>query len=124
MSDPRETEKQPVCAPRRPTRQISVGGVTLGGDAPVRVQSMTTTKTGDHEATIQQTQLAIRTLLMDLATSGSVVGESLSRGGQSHSLGRTLFALQFRELNRAQALQGACGPHIESSCLHRGRWNY
>ncbi len=41
-------------AKRRPTRQIHVGGVAVGGDAPVSVQSMTTTKTADVEATIQQ----------------------------------------------------------------------
>ena len=40
--------------PRRPTRQISVGSVKVGGDAPVSVQSMTTTKTADVEATLQQ----------------------------------------------------------------------
>src|SRR2546421_11729960 len=31
-------------------RQISVGGVTIGGGAPVAVQSMTLTKTHDVEA--------------------------------------------------------------------------
>src|SRR5258708_20478450 len=36
------------------TRQISVGGVTIGGGAPVVVQSMTLTKTHDVEATIGQ----------------------------------------------------------------------
>src|SRR5262249_1278517 len=35
-------------------RQISVGGVTVGGGAPVVVQSMTTTKTHDVEATTAQ----------------------------------------------------------------------
>src|SRR5436853_3780089 len=35
-------------------RQISVGGVKLGGGAPVVVQSMTTTKTHDVEATVAQ----------------------------------------------------------------------
>src|SRR6266511_5759276 len=39
---------------RRPSRQVSIGGVTVGGDAPVRVQSMTTTKTHDAEATLAQ----------------------------------------------------------------------
>src|SRR5665213_3150139 len=39
---------------RRPTRQISVGGVAVGGGAPVTVQSMTTTKTADAEATLSQ----------------------------------------------------------------------
>ena len=39
---------------RRKSRQISIGGVTIGGDAPVRVQSMTTTKTAEVDATLQQ----------------------------------------------------------------------
>jgi (E)-4-hydroxy-3-methylbut-2-enyl-diphosphate synthase len=40
--------------PRRVTRQISVGSVKVGGDAPISVQSMTTTKTADVEGTLQQ----------------------------------------------------------------------
>src|SRR3984957_17657895 len=40
--------------PRRKTRQISVGSVKVGGDAPISVQSMTTTKTADVEGTLQQ----------------------------------------------------------------------
>ena len=36
------------------TKQVSVGGVTVGGGAPVRVQSMTTTPTSDTEATLVQ----------------------------------------------------------------------
>ena len=44
----------PVLAPRRPTRQIRVGKVLVGGDAPISVQSMTTTKTTDINATLQQ----------------------------------------------------------------------
>src|ERR671911_2794352 len=39
---------------RRRTRQIHVGKVAVGGDAPVTVQSMTTTKTADVEGTLQQ----------------------------------------------------------------------
>src|SRR3989440_8250336 len=39
---------------RRRSRQIKVGWVEVGGDAPVRVQSMTTTKTADVNATLQQ----------------------------------------------------------------------
>jgi (E)-4-hydroxy-3-methylbut-2-enyl-diphosphate synthase len=41
-------------APRRPSRQIHVGSVAVGGDAPVSVQSMTTTRTSDVDATLQQ----------------------------------------------------------------------
>jgi (E)-4-hydroxy-3-methylbut-2-enyl-diphosphate synthase len=39
---------------RRKTRQIMVGRVPVGGDAPITVQSMTTTKTSDVEGTLQQ----------------------------------------------------------------------
>jgi (E)-4-hydroxy-3-methylbut-2-enyl-diphosphate synthase len=39
---------------RRPTRQIRVGGVPVGGGAPVTVQSMTTTKTADVDGTLSQ----------------------------------------------------------------------
>jgi (E)-4-hydroxy-3-methylbut-2-enyl-diphosphate synthase len=39
---------------RRISRQVRVGDVTVGGDAPVRLQSMTTTKTADIDATLQQ----------------------------------------------------------------------
>jgi (E)-4-hydroxy-3-methylbut-2-enyl-diphosphate synthase len=41
-------------ATRRVSRQINVGGVPVGGDAPVSVQSMTTTLTSDVNATLQQ----------------------------------------------------------------------
>ena len=40
--------------PRRQTRKIEVGAVSVGGDAPISVQSMTTTKTADVEATLAQ----------------------------------------------------------------------
>ncbi|MDQ2725613.1 MAG: flavodoxin-dependent (E)-4-hydroxy-3-methylbut-2-enyl-diphosphate synthase [Actinomycetota bacterium] len=40
--------------PRRPTRQVMVGSVPVGGDAPITVQSMTITKTADVEGTLEQ----------------------------------------------------------------------
>ncbi|TDB93085.1 flavodoxin-dependent (E)-4-hydroxy-3-methylbut-2-enyl-diphosphate synthase [Actinomadura sp. 7K534] len=51
----------PVAA-RRKSRQIMVGSVPVGGDAPVSVQSMTTTLTADVNATLQQ--------IAELTTSG------------------------------------------------------
>lgn len=39
---------------RRETRRVSVGDVPLGGGAPIAVQSMTNTDTGDVEATLAQ----------------------------------------------------------------------
>ncbi|WP_297813846.1 flavodoxin-dependent (E)-4-hydroxy-3-methylbut-2-enyl-diphosphate synthase [uncultured Methylophaga sp.] len=41
---------------RRKSRQIMVGNVPVGGDAPVAVQSMTNTSTTDVEATVKQIQ--------------------------------------------------------------------
>ena len=35
-------------------KQINVGGVLIGGGAPVTVQSMTNTKTEDPDATVAQ----------------------------------------------------------------------
>jgi len=39
---------------RRKSRQVRVGKVLVGGDAPITVQSMTNTLTTDAEATIRQ----------------------------------------------------------------------
>jgi (E)-4-hydroxy-3-methylbut-2-enyl-diphosphate synthase len=41
-------------APRRKTRKIKVGKLEVGGDAPISVQSMTTTVTADINSTLQQ----------------------------------------------------------------------
>ena len=48
------TSDRPTSYERRRTRQIHVGKVAVGGDAPISVQSMTITKTADVEATLQQ----------------------------------------------------------------------
>ncbi len=41
---------------RRPSRQVMVGDVPIGGNAPISVQTMTKTKTADVEATVAQIQ--------------------------------------------------------------------
>ena len=43
-----------AAAPRRPSVAVDVGGVTVGGGAPIVVQSMTNTDTADVEATARQ----------------------------------------------------------------------
>jgi (E)-4-hydroxy-3-methylbut-2-enyl-diphosphate synthase len=43
-----------MASTRRTTRRITLGGVPIGGGAPISVQSMTTTKTSDINATLQQ----------------------------------------------------------------------
>ncbi|RIK64487.1 MAG: 4-hydroxy-3-methylbut-2-en-1-yl diphosphate synthase [Planctomycetota bacterium] len=49
--------------PRRRTRQMKVGPVAIGGDAPVSIQSMTSTYTYDIDATVKQ--------IHELATAGA-----------------------------------------------------
>nr|WP_086007609.1 flavodoxin-dependent (E)-4-hydroxy-3-methylbut-2-enyl-diphosphate synthase [Nocardia asiatica] len=48
------TPPPPTLHPRRKTRQLRVGTVGVGSDSRVSVQSMTTTKTHDVNATLQQ----------------------------------------------------------------------
>ena len=43
---------------RRKSRQVMVGNVPVGGDAPIAVQTMTNTPTEDAAATIDQIQRA------------------------------------------------------------------
>ncbi|MGH2443306.1 MAG: (E)-4-hydroxy-3-methylbut-2-enyl-diphosphate synthase [Chloroflexota bacterium] len=45
---------------RRATRQVMVGGVGVGGDNPIRIQSMTTTITKNLEATVDQAERLVR----------------------------------------------------------------
>lgn len=40
---------------RYKTREVNIGGVPLGGDNPIRIQSMTTTNTMDTKGTVEQT---------------------------------------------------------------------
>ncbi|MGP9694447.1 flavodoxin-dependent (E)-4-hydroxy-3-methylbut-2-enyl-diphosphate synthase [Brachybacterium sp. AOP25-B2-12] len=47
-------EQPRVLAPRRASRKVKLGDIAVGGDAPVTVQSMTTTPTHDINATLQQ----------------------------------------------------------------------
>lgn len=46
------TESSPTA--RQATRSVSIGGVTVGGDADIVLQSMTTADTMDIEATVAE----------------------------------------------------------------------
>ena len=45
---------------RRPTLEVRVGDVVIGGDRPVRLQSMTNTDTNDTEASAEQVLRIVR----------------------------------------------------------------
>jgi (E)-4-hydroxy-3-methylbut-2-enyl-diphosphate synthase len=51
----------PDMIPRRHSRSVKVGSVTIGGNAPIVVQSMTNTDTADVDATVAQVALLART---------------------------------------------------------------
>lgn len=57
---------------RRPTREVLVGNVGVGGENPVRIQSMTTSSTRDVEATVQQ--------IIKLADSGCEIARVTVQG--------------------------------------------
>src|SRR4051812_49824114 len=65
-------------------RQISVGGVPIGGGAPVVVQSMTLTKTYDVDATMAQ--------IADLASAGcEIVRVAVPKGEDAEALKRLVY---------------------------------
>jgi len=64
---------------RRRSRQIKVGNVAIGGDAPISVQTMTNTDTTDVKATLKQITSAaeagadlVRVSVPDEASSGAL----------------------------------------------------
>lgn len=56
MTDQPPVEPHPIyrVGVRRHTRQVSIGGVKVGGGAPISVQTMTKTKTADIAGTLKQ----------------------------------------------------------------------
>ncbi|MGE4146294.1 MAG: (E)-4-hydroxy-3-methylbut-2-enyl-diphosphate synthase, partial [Planctomycetota bacterium] len=54
MNEPLAYTNDRFAPQRRRTRVVMIGGVPVGGDNPVRVQSMTTTFTKDADATLEQ----------------------------------------------------------------------
>lgn len=75
---------------RQETRQINVGGLTMGGDAPIRIQSMTTTDTNDIEGSAAQSKRIIDAggEIVRLTTQGErearsigLVSEALKKSG-------------------------------------------
>ena len=54
-----KTDTHPYCisryyAQRIPTREVRIGNTAVGGENPIRIQSMTTTPTQDTQATVKQ----------------------------------------------------------------------
>lgn len=72
---------------RKNTRQVSVGNVKVGGDAPISVQSMTNTRTSDTKSTIEQIKALeesgceiVRIAVLDMEDARSI-GEIVDKTG-------------------------------------------
>src|SRR2546428_6845876 len=76
---------------RRTTIPVNVGGVWVGGNHPIAVQSMTNTDTADVAATVEQAQaLALAgselvRVTFNTREAARVVPEMVSRFGESHT---------------------------------------
>ena len=66
---------------RRPSREVRIGRVVIGGDRPIAVQSMTNTDTKDTEACIRQIERIFRAggPIVRLTAQGRREGENLER---------------------------------------------
>ena len=64
---------------RRETSVVHVGAIDMGGDNPIRIQSMTTTNTNDTDACVEQAEDIIKAggELVRLTTQGSKEAENL-----------------------------------------------
>ena len=64
---------------RRSSSPVQVGNLQIGGDAPIRIQSMTTTNTNDTEACVEQAERIIKAggELVRLTTQGRREAENL-----------------------------------------------
>ena len=69
---------------RNVEKKIYVGGVAVGGDAPVSVQSMTKTDTRDAQATIAQVRELDRLAMEQCGIAGSILMERV--GGAAYTL--------------------------------------
>ena len=103
------------------TRQIDVGGVPVGGGAPVSIQSMTNTRTDDVDATLSQ--------IRALATAGcDIVRVAVPDQAAAHAVGKIkerspLPVVVDIHFDYRLALEGGgrCLPPEEHPDSHRGK---
>jgi (E)-4-hydroxy-3-methylbut-2-enyl-diphosphate synthase len=94
---------------RNPTRAIRVGAATIGGGAPIAVQSMTATRTQDVDATVEQ----INALH---AAGADVVRVAVDNGKDAHALGeirRQTAANLSVDLQENYRLAELVAPHVD-----------
>jgi (E)-4-hydroxy-3-methylbut-2-enyl-diphosphate synthase len=108
---------------RRPTRVVMVGDVGVGGDHPIRVQSMTTTRTQDVEATVAQAERLVQAgceivrITAPTAQDARALGEIRAR---LHARGVRVPLVADIHFSPAAALEAA--EHVEKVRINPGNY--
>ena len=95
---------------RRPTCEVRIGRVTIGGENPVAVQSMTNTDTGDTAASTAQIERIDRAggKIVRLTAQGRREGENLA------AIVRQLRADRTMKPRRSSSCAATCDGQSES----------
>ena len=97
---------------RRKTREIMVGNVGIGGDNPIRVQSMITSDTRDTEACVKQ--------VLDLAAAGcEIVRITAQTKKYAQNLENIRDGVRAAALRRWPSLAGSAPAYLEE---HAREW--
>lgn len=76
----------PLSLSRRPSREVMVGNVGMGGDNPVRVQSMLTSDTRDADACIEEAMGLVEAgcEIVRVTAQTRKIAENLEQIGRAH----------------------------------------
>ena len=108
---------------RKPTRAVRVGAVTIGGGAPIAVQSMAATRTQDIEATVRQVQLihAAGADMIRIACDSRKDVEALAEvRARTRDLGATLSV----DLQENYRLAEIVAPHVDKIRYNPGHLHH
>ena len=108
---------------RKPTRAVRVGAVTIGGGAPIAVQSMAATRTQDIEATVRQVQLihAAGADVVRIACDSRKDVEALAEvRARTRDLGATLSV----DLQENYRLAEIVAPHVDKIRYNPGHLHH
>ena len=100
-------------ARRKPTRAVRVGALTIGGGAPIAVQSMAATRTQDIEATVRQVELleAAGADLIRIAVDSAKDVEALAEvRARTRDSARAALSVDLQENYR---LAATVAPHVD-----------
>jgi len=108
---------------RRRTRAVSIGDVGVGGENPIRVQSMTTTRTQDIEGTVAQAERLVRVGCEIVRITAPTIQDARAIGEvrrRLHERGIRVPLVADIHFNPAAALEAA--DHVEKVRINPGNF--